>query len=238
MRKVIVTGGSRGIGAAIVKRFAENGDKVAFLYRSDDKAAERISELFGAVSVKADIGSYDGAVFGINEAIKLIGGCDILVNNAGIAQSKLVNDISFDDYKRMIDTDLGGAFWCSREVISEFLKAHKGAIVNISSMWGEVGASMEVHYSAAKAGMIGMTKAMAKELAPSGIRVNCVTPGMIDTDMNKDYDKETIDAIIGETPLGRIGTGEDVANAVFFLAGEEASFITGQILGVNGGMVI
>ncbi len=234
MRNIIVTGGSRGIGAAIVRRFAENGDNVVFLYRSNDRAAAEV----GVPCIKGDISSPEDAAKMITRAADYLGGIDVLVNNAGIAQSALMTDISDADYMNMINTDLSGAFYCCRQAIPYFLRNHSGAIVNVSSMWGEVGASMEVHYSAAKAGLIGLTKAMAKELGPSGVRVNCVTPGMIDTDMNKGYTKEDIEAIVDETPLMRIGKPEDVAEAVFFLASDKASFITGQILGVNGGYVI
>ena len=230
MRKVIVTGGSRGIGAAIVKKFAENGDDVVFFYhRSNIDCGKGIQ---GDVSDPADVKRM------IDRACGILGGVDVLVNNAGIAQSLLTGDITDHDYRAVIDTDLSGTFYCCREIIPYFLRNHRGAIVNISSMWGEVGASMEVHYSAAKAGVIGLTKALAKELGPSGIRVNCVTPGMIDTDMNRGYSQEDIQAVIDETPLMRIGKPEDVAEAVFFLASEKASFITGQVLGVNGGYVI
>ena len=234
MRNIIVTGGSRGIGAAIVRRFAENGDNVVFLYRSNDRAAAEV----GVPCIKGDISSPEDAAKMITRAADYLGGIDVLVNNAGIAQSALMTDISDADYMNMINTDLSGAFYCCRQAIPYFLRSHSGAIVNVSSMWGEVGASMEVHYSAAKAGLIGLTKALAKELGPSGVRVNCVTPGMIDTDMNKGYTKEDIEAIVDETPLMRIGKPEDVAEAVFFLASDKASFITGQILGVNGGYVI
>lgn len=238
MRKVIVTGGSRGIGRAIVSRFAANGDKVVFIYANNDDAAAEVSQRYSAIAVKASLDDADRAGKAIAEAVEILGGCDILVNNAGIAQSKLITDIDLQDFDKMINTNLSSAFFCSRAVISEFLKTHSGVIINISSMWGEVGASMEVHYSASKAGVIGMTKAMAKELAPSGIRVNCVSPGMIDTDMNSCYDSETVASVVEEIPLGRIGKPEDVANAVFFLSGEDASYITGQVIGVNGGMII
>ncbi len=230
MRRVIVTGGSRGIGAAIVRRFIDNGDKVAYFYHKSDVKDEN--------AIKGDISDPDDVKRIMGRAIEILGGADILINNAGIAESKLTTDIRDADFRRMLDTDLSGTFYCCREVIPEFLKNHSGSIVNISSMWGEVGASMEVHYSAAKAGVIGLTKALAKELGPSGIRVNCVSPGYIDTDMNKGYDMDTVQALIDETPLGRIGKPEDVANAVFFLASDEASFITGQVIGVNGGYVI
>ncbi|MBQ4602755.1 MAG: 3-oxoacyl-ACP reductase FabG [Clostridia bacterium] len=234
MRNIIVTGGSRGIGAAIVRRFAENGDNVVFLYRSNDRAAAEV----GVPCIKGDIRDPEEVKKMISRAADYLGGIDVLVNNAGIAQSALMGDISDTDYMNMINTDLSGAFYCCRQSIPYFLRNHSGAIVNISSMWGEVGASMEVHYSAAKAGLIGLTKALAKELGPSGVRVNCVTPGMIDTDMNRGYSKVDIQAIVDETPLMRIGKPEDVAEAVFFLASDKASFITGQVLGVNGGYVI
>ncbi len=234
MRNIIVTGGSRGIGAAIVRRFAENGDNVVFLYRSNDRAAAEV----GVPCIKGDIRDPEEVKKMISRAADYLGGIDVLVNNAGIAQSALMGDISDTDYMNMINTDLSGAFYCCRQSIPYFLRNHSGSIVNISSMWGEVGASMEVHYSAAKAGLIGLTKALAKELGPSGIRVNCVTPGMIDTDMNRGYTKEDIQVIVDETPLMRIGKPEDVAEAVFFLASDKASFITGQVLGVNGGYVI
>lgn len=234
MRNVIVTGGSRGIGAAIVRRFADNGDNVVFLYRSNDRAAAEV----GVPCVKGDIRDPEEVRKMISKAADYLGGVDVLVNNAGIAQSALTGDITDEDYMDMINTDLSGTFYCCRQVIPYFLRDHSGAIVNISSMWGEVGASMEVHYSAAKAGVIGLTKALAKELGPSGIRVNCVTPGMIDTDMNSGYSAEDIQTIIDETPLMRIGKPEDVAEAVFFLASDKAGFITGQVLGVNGGYVI
>ncbi|MBR4881660.1 MAG: 3-oxoacyl-ACP reductase FabG [Clostridia bacterium] len=234
MRKIIVTGGSRGIGAAIVRKFAENGDSVVFLYRSNDRAAAEV----GVPCIKGDIRDPKAVEKMISDAAGYLGGIDVLVNNAGIAQSALMGDISDADYMNMINTDLSGAFYCCRQAIPYFLRNHSGAIVNVSSMWGEVGASMEVHYSAAKAGLIGLTKALAKELGPSGVRVNCVTPGMIETDMNKGYSKEDVQAVIDETPLMRIGKPEDVAEAVFFLASDNASFITGQVLGVNGGYVI
>ena len=234
MRNIIVTGGSRGIGAAIVRRFAENGDNVVFFYRSDDRSAAEV----GVPCIKGDIRDPEEVRKMITRAADYLGGIDVLVNNAGIAHSALMTDITDTDYNAMIGTDLSGAFYCCRQAIPYFLRNHSGAIVNISSMWGEVGASMEVHYSAAKAGLIGLTKALAKELGPSGVRVNCVTPGMIDTDMNKGYTKEDIAAIVDETPLMRIGKPEDVAEAVFFLASDKASFITGQVLGVNGGYVI
>lgn len=239
MRKVIVTGGSRGIGAAVVSRFAENGDKVAFIYKSSDEAADKLTSAYHNVyAVKADLSSADIAAEAISDSCVLLGGADVLVNNAGVSDSKLICDVTENDFYSMISANLGSAYFCSKAVIPFFLRGHKGRIINISSMWGEVGASMETHYSASKAGLIGFTKALAKELAPSGITVNCVSPGLIDTDMNACYDNETIKTFIEEIPLGRIGTPEDIACAVFFFASDDASFITGQVLGVNGGYII
>ncbi len=237
MKRVIVTGGSRGIGAAIVKRFAKAGNKVCFIYKSNDEAAkELVSE--NVYCVKADVSNPGDAERGIREAIDMLGGADVLVNNAGIAQIKPFGDITNEDFSNLINTDLGGCFYCSKAVLSEFLKAHKGVIVNVASMWGEVGASCEVHYSAAKAGVIGFTKALAKELALSGIRVNCVSPGFIATEMNRKIDEEVIAAFAEEIPMQRLGSAEEVAAAVDFLCSEDASYITGQVLSVNGGYVV
>lgn len=237
MRKVIITGGSRGIGAAVVKKFADNGDKVVFIYKSSDEAAESVAKSTDTLSVKADISDTESAKSGIESAIGLLGGIDVLVNCAGIAQIKLFTDLSDTDWKNMIDTDLSGCFYTCRTVAKEMIKKQFGRIINIGSMWGKAGASCEVHYSAAKAGVRGLTMALAKELGPSGITVNCVEPGVIDTEMNASLDEASIKELIEATPLCRIGTPEDVANAVFFLASDEASFITGQCLGVDGGIV-
>jgi 3-oxoacyl-[acyl-carrier protein] reductase len=166
-----------------------------------------------------------------------IGAVDVLVNNAGISQQKLFTDITDEDWRRMTGVNLDGVFYCSREASREMIRKKSGSIINISSMWGQVGASCEVHYSAAKAGVIGLTKALAKELGPSNIRVNCIAPGVIDTDMMSGFDNETKNSLIDETPLLRLGTPEDIAKAVVFLA-DENSFITGQVLGVNGGIII
>jgi 3-oxoacyl-[acyl-carrier protein] reductase len=167
-----------------------------------------------------------------------LGEVDALVNNAGISSQKLFTDITDEEWRRTLSTNLDGAFYCSREALPHMIRQKSGVIVNVSSMWGEVGASCEVHYSAAKAGLIGLTKALAKEVAPSGVRVNCVAPGVIMTDMMKSFDERTVEELRLETPLEKLGTPENVAAAVLFLAGDDSSFITGQVLGVNGGMVI
>ncbi|MBO5374305.1 MAG: SDR family oxidoreductase [Clostridia bacterium] len=235
---VLITGGSRGIGASCVRAFANRGYKVAFTYLSSKQKADKIAKECGALAIQADISSSNQVNDAVDLVIKHFGRVDILVNNAGISEFSLFTDITDEMWQKMLDTNLSGAFYASRAVLPSMISRKAGCIVNIASMWGEVGASCEVHYSASKAGLIGMTKALAKEVALSGIRVNCVSPGAIDTDMNAHLTIEDIDAIKLETPLGRLGTPEEIANAVLFLASDEASFITGQILGVNGGMII
>ena len=170
-----------------------------------------------------------------SDALGFIG---TLVNNAGIAQQKLFTDITDGDWENMLGVHLGGTFRCCRAALPEMLRRHSGSIINISSMWGQTGGSCEVHYSAAKAGVIGLTKALAKEVAPSGITVNCIAPGVIRTRMLDGFSEDELAALAEETPAGRLGTPGDVAGAAVFLAGEDARFITGQVLGVNGGFVV
>ena len=165
-------------------------------------------------------------------------GVDILINNAGIAQQKLFTDLTEEDWDRMFDVDVKGVFHCCQCALPRMIRRQQGKIINISSMWGQVGASCEVHYSAAKAAVIGLTKALAKELGPSQIQVNCIAPGVIDTDMNAAFDEETMQSLKDETPLGRLGTPKDIAKAALFLASEQSEFITGQVLGVSGGMIV
>lgn len=235
---VLITGGSRGIGAACVRAFCERGDRVVFLYQKSKEAADALAEETGAVALCADISDSKQVSDAVLRAETLLGGIDVLVNNAGIAQIKLFTDLTDEDWRGMIDTNLGGAFFVTRAVAKGMITRHYGRIVNIGSMWGKVGASCEVHYSAAKAGLRGLTMALAKELGPSGITVNCIEPGVIDTEMNAALDEETRAALCEETPLCRIGSPKEVANAVCFLASDEASFITGQLLGVDGGFAI
>lgn len=239
MKRVLVTGGSRGIGAEIVRVFAAAGDAVAFLYRNRHEDAERVAKGTGAVAIAADISDPDEvrrAVAGAKAALG--GGIDVLVCNAGISRFALSRDVSDGEWRQMLDTDLSGAFYLAREVQGDMIRKGGGRIVNIGSMWGKVGASMEVAYSAAKAGLRGLTMALAKELGPAGITVNCVEPGVIATEMNAALTGEALAGLIEETPLCRLGTPADVANAVRFLASEEAAFITGQCLGVDGGFAI
>ncbi|MBO4283976.1 MAG: 3-oxoacyl-ACP reductase FabG [Clostridia bacterium] len=238
-KRVIVTGGSRGIGAETVRAFAREGAKVAFLYHNSVDSADAVAKETGATPIRCDLADPYDAERAIQEAeTALGGGVDILVNNAGIAVSGLLQDLSQKEWDRLVSVNLTSVFVCSRLLIPNMVRQGFGRIVNISSIWGMVGASCEAAYSAVKAGVIGLTKALAKELGPSGITVNCVAPGVIDTDMMKEYDEETKRALAEETPLGRLGTPADVAASILFLSGKGGSFITGQVLSPNGGFVI
>lgn len=231
MKTVLISGGSRGIGAACVKAFAEQGYNTYFLYKSSDEAAKKLASVTGAKAIKCDVSDSSA----VKSAISEIGAVDILVNNAGISFIGLTQATDDDTYRYVLDTNLSGAFYLSREVIPSMIRNGWGRIINIGSVWGKCGASCEVAYSMSKAGMRGLTTSLAKELGPSGITVNCVEPGVIETDMNAHFDVETLSDLAYATPLCRLGKPEDVANAVIFLASEKASFITGQFLGVDGG---
>ncbi len=235
---VLITGGSRGIGRACVELFARNGHRVAFFYKASEDKAVSLSESTGAEAIKCDVTSPDHVRAAVARAAVALGGIDVLINNAGISGFAFFDSITDDEWREMIDTDLSGAFYVSREAVKHMLSQKSGVIINVGSMWGKVGASCEVHYSAAKAGLRGMTLALAKEVGPSGIRVNCIEPGVIDTEMNAHLSEEDMAALCADTPLCRIGTPLDVAELAYFLASEKASFITGQIIGVDGGFAI
>lgn len=244
MRSIIVTGGSRGIGSAISATLAKAGYAIVINYNnSAEKAFElckEIQEQGGkAIAIQGDVSKTADIKKIFEQAYKNFGTPYALINNAGIAlQNSLIQDISDKQLEAVISTNLIGAIKCSREATRYMVSEHCGRIINISSIWGEVGASCEVVYSASKAGIIGLTKALAKELAPSGITVNCIAPGVINTDMISCYTQEDIELLRNETPLGRIGTPNDIASAVEFLISDKSSFITAQVLGVNGGFGI
>ena len=238
MANVLITGGSRGIGEALVKAFCEKGDKVVFLYRSQTEKAEALAKETGAIPLQADVSDSLTVEDAVAKTVDLLGGIDVLVSNAGVAQIKLFTDLTDGDWQTIRGTNLDGAFYVARSVARQMVRQQSGKIIFIGSMWGKVGASCEVHYSATKAALRGMTMALAKELGPSHITVNCVEPGVIETEMNAPLDGATKAALAEETPLCRLGKPSEVADAVCFLASEKASFITGQILGVDGGFAI
>lgn len=241
---VFITGASRGIGAACAIYFAQHGYDVGINYLNNDEKAEEIAQKVRstgrkAVLLKADVTNKQEIGAAISRCADELGPISVIVNNAGIAQQKLFTDITEDEWRMMFSVNVDGIYNVLSEALPDMIRKHKGSVVNVSSMWGISGASCEVHYSASKSAVIGLTKALAAELAPSGIRVNCVAPGLIDTDMNSNISHEDIQSVIDETPLGKIGKAEDVAKAVFFLASDEfSSFTTGQILSPNGGLVI
>ena len=231
MKTVLVTGGVRGIGRSIALKFKEKGYRVCAVYSRDEESANELSAM-GVEVYRADVSKE-------NEVVALfqkVGEVDVLVNNAGVSLIKQIQDVSYEEYNTLISVNVGGAFLCAREAAKGMIAKQSGLIVNISSVWGEVGGSCESVYSASKAALIGFTKALAKELGWSGIRVNSVSPGVIDTKMNAHFSAEDMQALKEEIPMGRIGTGEDVANAVLYL--EENDYVTGVDLPVNGGFSI
>ncbi len=240
VKTAVITGAAKGIGRATAKILADDGFSVALVYNgSKDAAEELLKEIGGEAKIyKCDITLPESVNNTVKDILKDFGKIDVLVNNAGVAQQKLFIDITDGDWNKMLDTDLSGAFYFTRAVLRTMLQYKSGKIINISSMWGQTGGSCEVHYSAAKAGIIGMTKALAKEVGLSGITVNAVAPGVIKTDMLSSFSQSELEELKDEIPLNRLGTPEDVANAVSFLASEKADYITGQVIGVNGGMVI
>lgn len=243
MSVVLVTGGAGGIGSEISVYFARRGYDVAIQYNSGRERAEQLATEIRStfkvrtVAVGADFEDEKSVCDMFEEVVKTLGAPDVVVNNAGISEQRLFTDVTPQEWQRMVNVNMSAAFYICQCAAPYMIKKQKGAIVNVSSMWGISGASCEVAYSATKAGIIGMTKALARELGPSGIRVNCVAPGVIETKMNAVHSEETMKELAEETPLCRIGKPEEVAAAVYFLASEEASFITGQTLCVDGGFL-
>ena len=231
MKTVLVTGGVRGIGKSIALAFLGKGYRVCVTYSKDEENAKLVQAL-GLETYKADVAKEEDVLC----LFQKIGRVDVLVNNAGVALTKQIQDVTFAEYERLFAVNMGGAFLCSREACKGMISNRYGLIVNVSSVWGEVGASCESVYSASKSALIGFTKALAKELGLSGVRVNCVSPGVIDTTMNAHLTQEDMQALKEEIPAGRIGTGEDVAKAVLFL--EENEYVTGVDIPVNGGFSI
>ena len=229
MGNVVITGGSRGIGAATVELFAARGDRVTFLYEKNHTAAKAVADKTGAAAICCDVA--DGEA--VNRAFSQIGDVDILVCNAGTMYFGLLSQMAEDEWNRLFAVNVGGIYHCVNAAMPSFLKTHRGSIVTVASMWGQVGASCEAAYSATKGAVIALTKALAKELGPSGIRVNCVAPGVILTDMCANVAPDILAGMAEEAPLGRNGMPMDVAKAIAYLA--DAEFVTGQVLGVSGG---
>lgn len=237
MRRVLVTGGTRGIGRAVAEAFLQRGDRVLFLYRKSEEQAEELRQL-GAVGYRCDLSDLSALKETCKRILAEEGSVQVLVNNAGIAQFSLLHEVTDEMWEAVRSVNYDAPFYLTRAFLPGMIRQKYGRILNISSMWGQVGASCEVAYSAAKAGVIGFTKALAKEVGPAGITVNCIAPGVVDTEMNAGLSGDTRKELKEETPLGRLGTPLDVAKACIFLSSEDGAFITGQVLGVNGGLVI
>lgn len=239
MKTVLVTGGSRGIGKSIVQKFADNGYNVILNYSKSEEAAYKLSEKYNNVKIfKADISNKKQVQEMIDYATSEFKKIDILINNAGISSTGLLQDLSEEELNRIFSVNVNGTFFCTQSVLPQMIARHEGKIINISSVWGLVGASNEVAYSASKAAIIGFTKALAKEVGPSNIRVNCIAPGIVMTDMVSDYTVEEFDDIRSQIPLERIGSTEDISNLAYFLASDDADYITGQVISPNGGWII
>jgi len=234
-RNVLITGGTGGIGTALVRRFALAGDRVFFTFCHSKEAAEQLSGETGAAALRADVSAEGGADAVVEKVIAEAGSIDVLVCNAGVSLNRMITDTTDEEYRRVMDTNMYGVFAAVRAAMKDMFWKRRGAIVTVSSIWGQSGAACEAVYSASKAAVIGFTRAAALEAAGAGVRVNCVSPGMIDTPMNDHLSDDEKAEICREIPLGRQGTPEEVAETVFFLCGDGASYITGQVIGVNGG---
>ena len=244
MKTALVTGASRGIGTACAIALAKSGYNIILNYNKSEEKAKNLAKIIAdnyAVDVmvcKADVSDKAEVEDMVKEALSHFGHIDVLVNNAGVSLSKLFTDTTEKEWSDIIAINLTSVYNVTHAVLPSMISAHSGSVINISSMWGQVGASCEVAYSASKAGVIGLTKALAKEVAPSNIRVNCVAPGVIMTDMMSEYSDDDLELIKEEIPMCEFGTGKNVADAVAFLASDKAHYITGQVISVNGGMVV
>ena len=235
MKTALITGGSRGIGASLVRLLRNKGIQVAFTYHKSKDKALALATQTGANAFLCDVSNPDDVTALTSTLYRQYRHINYFIHCAGIANQALFHTLSDYDWHNMLNTNVSSAFYFSRAILPDMISEKNGRIILISSIWGEVGASMEVHYSTSKAALIGMTKALAKEVAPSGITVNCVSPGVIKTDMLNDFSSETLAQLAEETPVGRIGTAEEVSRAIYFLLEDESSFITGQVLSINGG---
>ena len=244
MKTALITGASGGIGSALAVAFAQQGYAVVLNYNNSEEKARRLADVITesyrvpALAVKCDVSDYTQVCNMFSVIEENFGGADVLLNNAGISEQSLFTDITAEQWRRMMGINLDSVFYCCKSALPYMISKKSGVIINISSMWGQTGASCEVHYSTAKAGIIGLTKALAKEVGPSGVRVNAIAPGVVMTDMMSSFSEEDVCQLKDETPLQKLGTPKNIADAAVFLASQKAEFITGQILGVNGGFVI
>ncbi|MBR3281502.1 MAG: SDR family oxidoreductase [Clostridia bacterium] len=238
-KTVLITGGSRGIGKAMVYAFAKAGYNVMLNFNRSESSANEIAKEFENVKIYgANVADQQSVINMVNYTYEVFGNIDILINNAGISYTGLLQDMSIDEWNNLMSVNLTGPYNLCKAVLPRMIANKSGKIINISSVWGITGASCEAAYSASKAGVIGLTKALAKEVGPSNIKVNCIAPGIVMTDMISDYSMEELNAITDEIPLGKIGSTEDIAKTALFLASDDADYITGQVISPNGGWVI
>jgi 3-oxoacyl-[acyl-carrier protein] reductase len=238
MKTVLINGGSRGIGRATVEYFSAKGYAVAFTYKNSEDEALALAARTGALAIRADSATEDDVIRAVKTAIDAFSHIDVLVNNAAISSFLVFTDISLAEWENIVRVNVNGPFLFCREVLPYMISRKSGAIVNVSSVWGLVGSSCEVHYSTTKAALIGMTRALAKEVGPSSVRVNAIAPGVIMTEMNSALNEDDLSALAEETPLCRLGTPEEIAKAIYFLSSDESAFITGEVLNASGGFVI
>ena len=238
MKNVLITGGSRGIGADMVRLFSERGCSVAFTYKNSEEKALCLAKETRALAICADNENEVEVISAVKKANDFFGSVDVLINNAAISSFSLFTDITSEAWRKIFAVNVNGAFYFTKAVLPEMIQKKQGRIINISSMWGISGASCEVHYSATKTALIGMTKALAKEVGPSGITVNCIAPGVVSTDMNASLSEEDTKILEQDTPLGKIGSPRDISNTAYFLSSDDAGFITGQVISVDGGFIV